>query len=469
MTLEVTGSSSPDTQEAASGASATVTVNDDDDPVVTMEVDTSPLRESTEFNYTFRREGVLDDALVIERDDWDRAFWCPDAAPSPGQCGTAQESSVTIPAGQATTSFPYTIFDGNLFRPGMKFMLKIRPRAGRYALPPTLPAGAVAAESDAAETVYRFDIREENLGKLSISPVDAVVDESESACYELDLEDSANEWLLSAIDVKIAVTDSGDMLDSTQDAELNLSVSSLPHRFCVSLDDDSSGEANAEISAEIVEISDSAIQVKPGSGTAAVTARDNDLPVITMTTSATSAPEGGAVTVTLTRSGDDTNAFTVQAENFGYWTERGILSKTVTTRSVTFSAGQSSVEVALPVVDDDNDYHVTSIFLRRTEHGQREARRNGAGAIFQPPRNSLRPEPLATADSTRYKLEMSRERQGLIYWSWPAHVNNSPVTAVVEGADDVCFEVTSRALDLGLATRTSESNSTTPSRKSANS
>ena len=430
VSLEITGPNNTDVAPATN-ATATVAVQDNDLPVVTVSIDSLPVPDDGEVPVKFTRQGDLTDRLVVPATQFEVERVFPAAAGRTADGST--ESNVVFGPGRATATWNHT-FGDTTYWPGRLYQVTLKALEDHYRVPSTLPDNAVAALSSATETVYQFAMAENDTGYLSVRPATPVVAESGRACFDLSM---ALSYIISSITADIEISQTGDVLAASQDTELNLTVDSLPHRFCVDLDNDSVSESNGSVTATLSAVSNTSIKPHPSYLTATVTVTDNELPLITLTTTAASAPEGGTVNFTLTRTGDLTSAFTIPNRYFRYWVDRPNETKTVTSGTLTFPVGQASIQTSASVLDDSR-YYPTAALVATLRIAPDDDAPTTATTLFALPS----PAPAgATGDNTSTTWRLPLQDNDRVGLRVIGNDGTTPISSLSEDAGPVCFEV----------------------------
>ena len=355
VSVEVTGPSNAHV-EPATDAKASVTVQDNDGPTLTASLSVAEVHEDNPTDLALHRAGVVDDALTIQAGDFKVEYvYPPEASKQPV---TLFENAVTFTANSDTAFSRILLPLDNSYDPGRQIQVTVNANGGSYRVPSTPPANAVADLSDTTKTVYRYPIVEDDHGKLGIRAVTVVIDESQQACYQLYLK---NGYIVSPFTATILITDDGDYLDSQQETVLSVYASTLPHDFCIDLDDDNVIEATASISASIHSVSDTDIQTLSGNPAASVVVQDNETPpTLELNAPSSSVDEGQNATIRVQRrASNSTHAATVTVK-YGF---KGDYydAPALTTATVTVEAGDEYADLSVPV--DEHELHIKNWVL----------------------------------------------------------------------------------------------------------
>ena len=441
VTLEVTGATNAH-YEPGSAATASVTVEDDDAPVVSVEIARVPLPEGS-WPIVFRREGDADAPLTILGDDIEISYWYP-ANATPPSGGPITEHAVTFALGSSTEDYTFGVLNDDLYLPERHLEVVLKARASAHRVPAAPPAWSVSDLSDSTQTVYRFPFAENDKGRLKITAVDGRVTESESACFKLSL---TNGYIADPMTVELSITETGDVLAPGQDTELHVTATETPHTVCVQLDDDDESEVNASVTAQIVSVDHADIRIVADKSRATVLVSDDELPLITLTANSTTAPEAGTVSFTATRTGDTSQALTIDSRHFGAWVEKTGYTPAVSTNSLTFPASQSSVAVAL-TVPDDNLYYVTSSFVVVLTTGNADTAMSAGGtANFAlpavPPSGAT-----GTRSETKYNFDLVEDDKAYLRVVAIASSQGTiqAITEISESAGELCFQISADAV-----------------------
>ena len=437
VSVEVTGPSNAHVEPAAN-AKASQTVTDNDGPTLTASLSVAEVHEDSPTDLALHRAGLVDDPLTIQAGDLKIEYvYPPEASELPV---TLFENAVTFTANSDTAFSRILLPLDHFYNPGRQLQVTVSANGASYRVPSTPPANSVADLSDAAMTVYRYPIVEDDRGSLRIRAVTAEIDESQQACYRLTLR---NGYIVSPFTATILITGGSSYLDSHQDTRFDVDVSALPHDVCIDLDDDNVSEAEASIFANLASVSDSDLRILSGDSAASVLVRDNEIPLITMTTSATLAPEGGTVAVNFTRTGNILQEFTIQASNFGYWYTLPGIDIDVATSSVVFPAGQSSVAVSVPVPEHADYFWGIPFTIKLSTENVDPSAGNAGQAYFV---LSATPPAGASGDSTGTSWVMDIEDNDKAELAIIGTDGSSLLTSIEESGGEVCFGVSARGL-----------------------
>ena len=355
VSVEVTGPSNAHV-EPATNAKASVAVQDNDGPTLTAILSVAEVHEDNPTDLALHRAGVVDDALTIQAGDFKVEYvYPPEASKQPV---TLFENAVTFTANSDTAFSRILLPLDNSYDPGRQIQVTVNANGGSYRVPSTPPANAVADLSDTTKTVYRYPIVEDDHGKLGIRAVTVVIDESQQACYQLYLK---NGYIVSPFTATITITDDGDYLDSQQETVLSVYASTLPHDFCIDLDDDNVIEATASISASIHSVSDTDIQTLSGNPAASVVVQDNETPpTLELNAPSSSVDEGQNATIRVQRRATNSTHAATATVKYGF---KGDYydAPALTTATVTVEAGDAYADLSVPV--GAHDLHIKNWVL----------------------------------------------------------------------------------------------------------
>ena len=203
----------------------------------------------------------------------------------------------------------------------------------------------------ASATPIRIPIRDVDIPTVRIEPVLASVSESQQ-CAWFQLVHSNTDGFFGSddhfVDVLIDVTTEGDFLaGAARQTVRMLGATDGPAKtVCVALDDDATVEAEGSVTATIsLAAGGRFAQVASDGNAATVTVTDDDLPVVTLSTTATEVAEGDSVEFTVTRTGAADEAFAIMVDY-------GAGAADYTAHTVTFGAGAESGMLTLATVQD---------------------------------------------------------------------------------------------------------------------
>ena len=435
VTMEVTGPTNT-YFEVGADSTATVMVTDNDLPTITVTASPTPLNEGDLATFTFTRHGDTTDPLTIAGSNIPSEYG-PYASDSPYAAwilASNLATTVTFSAGSATATATRQIRDDTHYHPALYLQVTLTSDPSSYRAPSTLPPNAVADLSDANKTVYRFPIIESDQGKVSITAVDPLVNESEQACYAIDV----NGIIDSVLSVGVLITEEAAFLLSNQDKQFVVDMLETPHEVCLDLDDDSASEDGGNVTMQLVSSGDTRIIVDSAASAADVWVTDNDLPVITMTTDSTQVSEGGEVEFTVTRTGDISKEFTIEENNLKYWISdyRNYVSKT--SIKLTFASGVSTVKFRLSAPNDQRFHVYRELVVNLVPTPWDPLNATYEDAYFTLPDVIASGSLPDQSDNTAYSLEIIDDEI--------AEVSVQPVTTPVSEADQACFEISSNAV-----------------------
>ena len=309
-------------------SSATVAVLDNDLPEVTIATTATEVTEGESVAFTATRVGVtLDSARFTVR------ATLPDRIGSPR---TFLKQAV-FRAGSSTAEFSLPVPAHSNYRTGAVFRVVVVAGTSYR-----VPAGAQP---------IRLPIRDVDIPTVRIEPVlDSVSENQQCALFRL-VHSNTDGFIGSDrhfVDVVIDVTTDGEFLaGAAQQTVRMLGATDGPTKtVCVALDDDTVDEAAGSVTATI-SLADGGrfAQVASDGNAATVTVSDDDLPMVTLSTTATEVTEGQSAQFTVTRAGVVDAALAIMVD-YG----AGVAPDTAYT--VTFGAGAASGSFTLATQQD---------------------------------------------------------------------------------------------------------------------
>ena len=308
-------------------SAATVTIADDDLPIVTVNASDAAAAEAgpDTGTYTLSRSGATGAALTVN--------YAMSGTATDGIDYTSIGTSVTFASGAATATVTLTPIDDALFEGSETATLTVQADA------------AYTVGSPAAATVT---IADDDLPQVSVTATDAAAAEagSDTGVYTLTRTGATG----AALTVNYAM--SGTATDGTDYPTLGTSVT-IPigaSSATVTLTPTDDAIFEGDETATLTITADAAYTI--GTGAANVTISDDDLATVSVSATDASAAEAGSDTgtFTLSRTGPTTAALTVNYAMSGTATD-GTDYPTLGT-SVTFPIGASAATVTLTPTDD---------------------------------------------------------------------------------------------------------------------
>ena len=317
-TLTVTLAADPAYRIGAGAGTRSVTVLDDDLPVVTMEAQANVIEEGKTAVFVLTRSGDLSAPLTVsteQRQHPDDVF------------GSGGSYPVTFTAGSATATASHVAFEHDRYFIYRRIIRWLVPQPARYRT--ALPGPAddhVYSEEDpsagASRIVNRVYVTDNDRAQVWVSALEDSVPESGQACFKIE----TNNLVLGSggggegqMYVTLGVTQEGDYLAAGAAGEHTVEVRGFDYspQLCVDLHDDDVSEANGAVVVEVLSTSEGdGVVADPERNTARVTVRDNELPVVTMAPAANVIAEGTTAEFVLTRSGDLSEPLTIPEREF---------------------------------------------------------------------------------------------------------------------------------------------------------
>ena len=324
---------------------AEVVVQDTDLPAVTITADRTPITEGETASFTLSvstaaPDGGLDVVVALsEEGEGDFTDTLPETR------------TVTVPAGQDTVSVDVPTLDDTVDEPDGTIVARVVEQATAYTVRTPGTAEVVVQDGD--------------LPAVTIAAVTTRIAEGETASFTVSLSTSAP---VDGLDVVVALSEEGEG-DFTDTLPETRTVTVLAGQDTVSVDvptlDDTVDEPDGTIVARVVEPATAYTVGDPG--TAEVVVQDGDLPSVTITADRTPITEGetASFTVSVSTLAPDGGLDVVVAlseEGEGDFTDT-----LPETRTVTVPAGQDTVSVDVPTLDDAIDEPDGTIVARVVE------------------------------------------------------------------------------------------------------
>ena len=312
---------------------AEVVVQDGDLPAVTITADRTPITEGETASFTVSvstpaPDGGLDVVVALsEEGEGDFTDTLPETR------------TVTVPPGDRTVTVEVPTLDDAVDEPDGKIVARVVERATVYTV----------GDPGTAEVV----VQDGDLPAVTIAAVTTPIAEGEMASFTVSVSTPAP---AGGLDVVVALSEEGegdftDTLPETRtvtvpagDRTITVSVATL---------DDAIDEPDGTIVARVVEPATAYTVGDPG--TAEVVVQDDDLPAVTIAADRTPITEGETASFTVsvsTLAPDGGLEVEVALSEEG---EGGFTDTLPETRTVTVPAGQVTVSVDVPTLDDTVD------------------------------------------------------------------------------------------------------------------
>ena len=332
----------------ASAGTRSVTVRDDDLPVLTMVAQDYEIDEGETAVFVLTRRGDRSVPLTVSV-----AF----AGRPESDFGLTPDTDrdVTFAASSATATLSVATVDDDRYflRRELLGALTLVRSQFRIALPE--PASEHVYIDAGVVIVNTVIVTDNDVGKVWVAASADSVPESGRACFTISTD--ALVWGTGTavdMDVTVAVTQVGDYLAAGADGQRTVTVDHEHSEadLCVDLDDDELSEVHGAVEVEVLSTSEGdGVVPDPERNKARVTVRDDELPVVTMAPAANVIAEGDTAVFVLTRSGDLSEPLTVEASFEGRPSGHGLTPDR--NRNMTFTAGSRTATLSVATVDDD--------------------------------------------------------------------------------------------------------------------
>ena len=305
-------------------------VTDDDLPEINVEAVSSSVREGRSAVFRITRTGLTSNAITVALDVFDN------------------NSSVLTSAALATRSA--TIRAGR-----SSAQISLATRADNVDGPPG-EAWVHVLPGDSYQTGDRYDamvsVEDDDLPTVSVEADQESVIEGTPAQFFITRTGPLGE----ALTVRIAVSETGDMVDATLPRSIVIPARQDGAAFDVPTVDDSADESDGSVRVSLV--SSGAYRL---GGTRSVTTgiTDNDRPNVTIEAVSEAITEGAAARFRFTREGVRSDTLTVPLRVY----EEGDVLSTAARQisSVTFSRGSATAELRLATVNDALEERETEV------------------------------------------------------------------------------------------------------------
>ena len=334
----------------ASTGTRSVTVRDNDLPVLTMVAQDYEIDEGETAVFVLTRTGDRSVPLTVST-----VF---EGRPQ-GNFGLTSRLTrdVTFVAGSATSTLSVaTVDDERYFL--QRDLLGVLPLVlSRFRIaPPELPSEHTYIDGGDV-IVNKVIVTDNDVGNAWVAASADSVPESGGACFTISTD--ALVWGTGTsvdMDVTVAVTQEGDYLAAGADGQRTVTVvhKDSEAELCVDLDDDEVSEVHGSVQVEVLSTSEGdGVVPDPARNTARVTVRDDELPVLTMAPAANVIDEGETAEFVLTRTGELSEPLTVSVGFVGRPEPSAFGLEPYSSPDVTFTAGSATATLSVATVDDD--------------------------------------------------------------------------------------------------------------------
>ena len=319
---------------AIGDATATGTIEDDDEQLVTVAAETAEVTEGADAVFALTRTGLTAEALDV-------TF----AVTGGGSVLAADApTSATIPAGKTTVEVALATADDDTDEPDATLTLALGDGDGY----------GPGASSNAMLTVR------DNDGTPALTVADASAPESADLVFALSLSPASSGEVTVQYDIEADTAQAEDYTGATS-GTVKFAPGETTKDVALDLVDDAIDEVDETVTLTLSGLTGTA---SLADGTAKGTIEDNDLPLVTVA-AGEDVTEGEDVVFTLTRAGLAAEALDVA---FAVSGGAAVLSAPAPTQA-TFGAGETTVAVTLATEDDGADEPNATLTLTLTDGG----------------------------------------------------------------------------------------------------
>ena len=300
-----------------SPSSASVTVNDNDKPTVTISRGNSPITEGTSASFTLTASAAPLSNLSVRVSVSQSGSFIRGSTPT----------SVRIPRGQTSASFTVRTSDDRVIERDGSITARVRSGTGYN----------VGSPSSASVTVNNNDHP-----TITIAAGTSPIAEGTTAQFTL----TASAAPPSNLAVSISVTQSGSFISGTAPTSVTIPANRTTATLSVPTLKDKVNEADGSISAA-VQAGTNYVVGSPSSASVSV----RDTPYLSIAAGTSPITEGANATFTITAAGAPLSSMTVSVNV----TQSGSFIKGTAPSSVTIPANGTSVTLTVPTKDDSTD------------------------------------------------------------------------------------------------------------------
>ena len=329
ITVRITSHAS---YQLGSPSSATVTVEDDDMPRVTIEAVTSPVTEGTDATFTLTRVGVVTDTLLVQLNVSENGDMISGNAPS----------TVSFSAGMATTTLRVpTVADTDDENDSVITAVVTSSLDMSYAI-----------GTDDTATVTVEDDDEPGVLVVTIQAGTTPVTEGTAATFTLSRTGATT----AGLTVYVAISETGEMTSEDGPQTVTIGAGDEDFTLTVNTDDDTTDEDNSDITVTITAHADYSVG---SSSSATVTVEDDEWPEISIEAPTAMLYEGDDVVFTLRRTSIDDGRMSVNVTI----SETGVMTSQDGATTATFEVNdlQTTLTVTTQAdTDVENDSTITA-------------------------------------------------------------------------------------------------------------
>ena len=318
--------------QLGSPSSATVTVEDDDMPTVTIEAVTSPVTEGTAATFTLERVGVITGTLLVQLDVSETGDMISGNAPS----------TVSFSAGMATTTLRVpTVADTDDENDSVITAQVTSSLDMSYAI-----------GTDDTATVTVEDDDEPGVPVVTIQDGTTPVTEGTAATFTLSRTGATT----AGLTVYVAISETGEMTSLDGPQTVTIGAGDEDFTLTVDTDDDTTDEDNSDITVTITAHADYSVGTPPS---ATVTVEDDEWPEISIEAPTATLYEGDDVVFTLHRTSINDGRISINVTI----SETGAMTAEDGSTTATFEANdlQTTLSVTTQAdTDVENDSAITA-------------------------------------------------------------------------------------------------------------
>ena len=317
-------------------SAATVTVQDDERPVVTVAAEAAAVGEGEDVAFTLARTGDVSEALDV-------FFTIEDA--DGVVTSTPLPTGVTFGAGNAAATLRLGTEPDTVVEPDAVVTLMLGPGAGYEPGDPSRASVTVREDDGGASRA-----------SVVVGDPDAVV-EGGTLEFAVRLSNAGAEEIRVSYRVSGTARPGTDHESVFTFATESFAPGETERTVRIVTLDDDEAEPEETVRVEITTVSGPAVVGLPAAATGRIL--DDERPVVTVAADAAAVTEGAEAAFTLTRAGDVSEALVVPVEV----TDAGGVLASPAPASVTIAADAATAQVTLATVDDDADAAAAAVVL----------------------------------------------------------------------------------------------------------
>ncbi len=313
-----------------SSSSASVTVNDNDVPEITISAGTSPVTEGTAATFTITASSAPTSALTVK----------VNVTETEDVISGTPASTVIINANATTATLTVNTVNDQRDEPNSVVTAKLQGSTG-YTVGSSSSASVTVEDNDSPP---RLPPPPPPTPQVIITASSTTITEGTAATFTI----TASSAPTSALTVNVDVSEDGDVISGTPSSTVTIDANKTTVTLTVNTVNDQRNESNSVVTATL----ESGTGYTVGaSSSVSVTVNDNDIPEVTISAGTTPVTEGTSATFMITASPAPATALTV---NVDVSETANVISGTPSS-TMTIDADETTATLTVNTVNDQRD------------------------------------------------------------------------------------------------------------------